>query len=65
MYNIIWLSLLECLDSIAVTEFKLNAKQIEALLAIDIELVRRDAEIEDLKLELWEINKCLEKTNQK
>lgn len=63
MYNIIWLSLLERLNSISVTEFTLNAKQVEALLAIDLELMRQDEEIEALKLTLAEIQECLEKNN--
>ena len=63
MYNIMWLSLLERLNSISVTEFTLNANQVEAVLAIDLELMRQDEEIEDLKAQLWEINKCLEKNN--
>ena len=63
MYNIIWLSLLERLNSISVTEFTLNANQVEALLAIDLELMRQDEEIEALKLTLAEIQECLEKNN--
>ena len=63
MYNIIWMSVLERLNSISVTEFTLNAKQVEAVLAIDQELMRKDEEIEALKLTLAEIRECLEKNN--
>jgi hypothetical protein len=63
MYNIIWMSVLERLNSISVTEFTLNAKQVEAVLAIDQELMRKDEEIEALKLTLVEIRECLEKNN--
>jgi hypothetical protein len=63
MYNIIWMSVLERLNSISVTEFTLNAKQVEAVLAIDQELMRKDEEIEALKLTLAEIIECLEKNN--
>jgi hypothetical protein len=63
MYNIIWMQLIERLDNVWMKHFTLTPIQIEAVLAIDQELMRKDGEIEALKLTLEEIKECLEKNN--
>ena len=50
MENEDWLNLLERLDSIHIEEYTLSRKDIEAIWAIDIELMEKDEKIEELTL---------------
>lgn len=60
MYNEIWMQLLEKLDNIHQKSFTLTPSQIEAVLTIDQELMRKDAQIEELQINLGN-KRCSEK----
>ena len=54
MYNEGWLNLLEKLDNINLETYTLNRKDIEAIQAIDLELMKRDEELEAIQIALDE-----------
>jgi hypothetical protein len=54
MYDEDWLNLLENLDNIHLETYTLNRKDIEAIQAIDLELMKRDEELEAIQIALDE-----------
>lgn len=54
MYNEGWLNLLEKLDNINLETYTLNRKDIEAIQAIDLELMKNDEKFEAIKIALDE-----------
>lgn len=54
MYNEDWLNLLEKLDNIQQETYTLSRKEIEAILDIDLELMRKDEKLEAIQIVLDE-----------